>query len=307
MTIKKKILLVVNPVSGGRDKKVFIDAAQQYADNRGYEVVLFETSGEDDRGRLQNAFELHQPTRVVIAGGDGSIKMAADALEDKDVVFGILPAGSANGLSVDLSLPSALDQLIEIAFEGDAVSLDMILINGHKSVHLSDIGLNAELIRNYENSSIRGKLGYALQSINTLTDSPVLFDVQVSAQGVITQCESKLVIIANSQKYGTGVTINPFGKLNDGLFEIVIFKSLDFLTVTKIITGNMPLDSNDVEILRTSSAVIQTNIPVHFQIDGEYYGEVDKLEIKILPRQFKVAAPAQTDGGGSILQEVQNT
>jgi diacylglycerol kinase family enzyme len=59
----------------------------------------------------------------------------------------------------------------------------------------------------------------------------------------------------------------------------------------KIITGNMPLHSEDVEILSAEAATITTNIPVHFQIDGEYYGEVDKLDINILHKQMIIAVP----------------
>jgi diacylglycerol kinase family enzyme len=50
------------------------------------------------------------------------------------------------------------------------MEIDMIAINGKKSIHLSDLGVNAEMIKNYENSTIRGKLGYAIQTFTTLID-----------------------------------------------------------------------------------------------------------------------------------------
>jgi diacylglycerol kinase family enzyme len=58
-----------------------------------------------------------------------------------------------------------------------------------------------------------------------------------------------MIVIANSQKYGTGVTINPNGAMDDGKFELVILKNLDLVVLGKIISGNMPLDSVDVEII----------------------------------------------------------
>ena len=33
-----------------------------------------------------------------------------------------------------------------------------------------------------------------------------------------------MVAIANASKYGTGATINPDGKIDDGLFEIVVVR-----------------------------------------------------------------------------------
>src|SRR5690606_21295063 len=132
--------------------------------------------------------------------------------------IGLLPSGSANGLSVDLNLPSDLEENLKIAFHNDYIEMDMVSINGKKSLHLSDIGVNAELIRNYEGSSIRGKLGYVLQSINTLADLEEPFMVRVEANGDVTNAEARMVVIANTQKYGTGVTINPVGKPDDGRF-----------------------------------------------------------------------------------------
>ena len=100
-----------------------------------------------------------------------------------------------------------------------------------------------------------------------------------------------MIVIANSQKYGTGVTINPAGLMDDGLFELVILKNMDLVLFGKIITGNMPINDEDVEIISTKKATITTQQPVNFQIDGEYCGKQTKLDIAILHQQIKVAVP----------------
>ncbi|RZJ35908.1 MAG: YegS/Rv2252/BmrU family lipid kinase [Flavobacterium sp.] len=291
MSPEKSVIMVVNPISGDRDKAEFTMAAQTYAEAAGINLTIYETTGEDDIDKIARLYEKQKPQRVLVAGGDGTIKMVADALEKQDVILGILPAGSANGLSVDLGFPTTIAENVHIAFENDFMEIDMVCINSHKSLHLSDLGLNAEMIRNYENSTIRGKIGYVLQGVTTLADAPVQFTAEITANGETISTEAKMIVIANSQKYGTGVVINPKGKMNDGKFEIVVLRNLDLLLVGKIVTGNMPLDSEDVEIISCESATIRTDIPVHFQIDGEYVGEEQSLDIRILPRQMKVAVP----------------
>jgi diacylglycerol kinase (ATP) len=87
------------------------------------------------------------------------------------------------------------------------------------------------------------------------------------------------------------VIINPNGAMNDGKFELVILKNLDILLIGKIITGNMPIDSEDVVIISTDQAAITTDYPVNFQIDGEYCGAQTSLEIHILHKQMKIAIP----------------
>ena len=68
---------------------------------------------------------------------------------------------AANGLSVDLNLPSGIEENLKIAFLHHYIEMDMICINGKKSIHLSDLGLNANLVKNYEQSDVRGFWGDA--------------------------------------------------------------------------------------------------------------------------------------------------
>jgi len=288
----EKFLFVINPISGGIDKGDMITAVKDFAAAAGIELVDYETTGEDDENNIRKLYEAHKPKRLIVAGGDGTIKLAAEAVEHHDVIIGVIPAGSANGLSVDLELPKDLAEALEIAFNGNAMEMDMVCINGKRSLHLSDLGANAELIKRYEEGTIRGKLGYALKAIGTLTDLKEPFHVTIAANGTTVEADARMVVIANTQKYGTGVTINPGGVMNDGKFEIVILKSLDVFFIGKILTGNMPVENNeDVEIISTQQALITTNMPVSFQIDGEFCGEEDRLDVKILHKQMRVAVP----------------
>ena len=289
--MKNKVIMIVNPISGDIDKAGFISSAQAFAEAENMEFVVYETTGDNDVAEIRSLYETYKPKRILVAGGDGTVKMVAEAVEKHDVIIGILPAGSANGLAVDLNLPTTLGESLPIAFRNNYIEMDMICINGKKSLHLSDLGLNAQLVKNYENSNTRGMLGYALQAITTLNEEEEPFKATIMTEGRTIETVARMIVIANSQKYGTGVTINPNGVMNDGKFEIVILKNLDLIVFGKIITGNMPVDSDDVEIICTDKATITTEIPVSFQIDGEYCGMENKLDIYILPGQMKVAIP----------------
>ena len=289
--MKKNALFVVNPISGDLDKSQLIEAVHFFATHENLDFELYETSGNDDIAEVKKLYDLHKPERIIIAGGDGTIKMVAEAVQNHDVILGILPAGSANGLSVDLNLPNSLEENLQIAFGNNFMEMDMICINGKKSLHLSDIGLNADLVKNYENSDTRGLWGYALQAYTTIKDQSDPFTATITTNDETVECVARMIVIANSQKYGTGVTINPNGKMDDGKFELVIIKNLDLLVFGQIITGNMPINTDDVLIISTDSATIKTNVPVNFQIDGEYCGAESELHIDILRGQLKVAIP----------------
>ena len=289
--MKKNILFVVNPISGDLDKTDLIDAVREFAVVNHFDLKVYETTGKNDLKEIQTLYNQFNPERIIIAGGDGTIKMVAEAMEQYDIILGILPAGSANGLSVDLNLPSSIEENLRIAFLHHYIEMDMICINGKKSIHLSDLGLNANLVKNYEQSDLRGFWGYALQAFSALKESEEPFIATILANNEEVEHTARMLVIANSQKYGTGVVINPNGAMNDGKFELVILKSLDLLLIGKIITGNMPIDSDDIVIISTDKATIKTDYPVNFQIDGEYCGAQTNLEVHILHKQMKIAIP----------------
>jgi len=289
MTTKKKYILVINPISGDLDKSEISEKTIAFAEELDLEIVVYLTTGANDENEIQKLYEEIKPERVIIAGGDGTVKMVGEALEEKDVIFGIIPAGSANGLAIDLNLPAVLEENVRVALQNDYIEIDMVEINKKKSLHLSDIGLNALLVKNYENGSIRGKLGYALKVVPTLSESEEHFKTEIEFEGRMIVCEAQMIVIANSQKYGTGVTINPHGLINDGKFEIIVIKNVDLFTIGKIVTGNLTEESEEVDIYSTDKATIKTSRKISFQIDGEYCGEEDQLEIAILPSQMKIA------------------
>lgn len=285
------MLLIVNPVSGAIDKSEFIDAATLFAAKENLNIIFYTTSGEDDISKIKSLYQQYNPERIVVAGGDGTIKMVAEAVEGYDVIIGILPAGSSNGLSVDLNLPVTLEENLRVAFLNNYAEMDMICINDKKSIHLSDIGLNADLVKNYEENELRGFLGYVTQVYTTLQDSVEPFVASITANDTTVEHAARMIVIANSQKYGTGVIINPNGSMNDGKFELIVLKNFDLLMLERIMNGDMTINSDDIVVISTEKATIKIDRWVNFQMDGEYCGTQNHLEIHVLHKQMKIAVP----------------
>lgn len=287
--LKNNVMMVVNPVSGGLDKAYLIDQVSHYARQLDLNLMCFETTGVNDLENIREYYTQFNPERVLIAGGDGTIKLVAEALEHVDVIFGILPVGSSNGLATDLGLVKSQEENIAVAFQNHVVMIDCIRINDKMCIHLSDLGLNAELIKNYEKSAIRGKLGYALQIFKTLLHAGKTFRVSIKNKEQLIEIKAQMIVIANSQKYGTGVVINPIGIMGDGKFELIILKKINFNIFLKIIMGKIPVSSGDVTVISTDKALININKPISFQIDGEYCGTETNLDISISARKLKIA------------------
>jgi len=287
----KEVLLIVNPIAGQRDKKEIISAVQKKLGEMDLNFHLFSTTGENDIEKIQSKIEEDHIERIIVAGGDGTINMVAEAIKKLDITIGIITAGSANGLAENLDLPSILEDQIEVALGTNYMQLDILCLNDIICLHLSDLGINAELIQNYDDSPVRGKIGYFLQSIPTLIQSEFPFDFIIETEKKKLEASAVLLGIANANKYGTGANINPQGKLNDGKFEILIYKNLNLGEILKTLRDETNLDSDFVEIIPAERAKITCRKPVAFQIDGEYIGKETVINIKILPEKLSIAIP----------------
>ncbi|WP_423818283.1 diacylglycerol kinase family protein [Salinimicrobium sp. TIG7-5_MAKvit] len=286
-----RVLMVVNPISGGRDKSDIVEEVENQVSGRNLELEIYYTSGKGDKEALFSVIEEYDPQRIISVGGDGTIKLIAELLTDDSIPIGIFPAGSANGLAENLNLDRNNAELTRIALGEKFKLIDAILINDELCLHISDIGLNAALIKNYQEGNIRGKLGYLIQSIPTLIKSDFPFQFNIEVDGKEISRKAVLIAVANAKKYGTGSKINPNGRYDDGKFEILIFKEFNIPQILKTFRENVEIDEDFLEIISAVETRIYSQKNIPFQIDGEYRGDVKEVTARISPIKIKIAVP----------------
>lgn len=280
-----RILLVINPISGNSDKESLIYSIKERISSK---IEIFKTTGKDDIEKIKNLIATHNFERILIAGGDGTIKLVAEAMEEQSLPIGILPAGSANGLASDLDLPLEQEAFIKVALGDKKREIDAIKINGQLCLHISDLGLNAELIREYEQGTFRGKFGYALQTIPTLFNTEGPYDFTIKANDKTFHRSGIMLAIANSKQFGTGAIVNANGEIDDGIFELLLFKKLDVFEVLKTLRKDAQLSREFLEVIPTKKASIHSSKKIDFQIDGEYCEALQHVEAEILPKKLSV-------------------
>lgn len=275
-----KILFVVNPVSGGGGKKMWMDAISAYFKGSPHSYEWYEMSGKDDAESLRHWIREYVPDRVVAIGGDGTLKFLAEETIGTGMPIAFLPAGSANGMAKELGLPADHAEAVKLAVEGIARKMDIVRVNGECSIHLSDIGLNAQLIKYFERSDRRGMWGYA-REVFKVWGRKQKMTLSLEVDGKKMEREAWMVVIANAALYGTGVAINPDGSIHDGRFELVLMKKISGLEILKMIMRNRRFNRSKTEVLCVEQAVIRSKSPAYFQVDGEYMGEVTEVTCRV--------------------------
>lgn len=288
-----KILFVVNPGSGAKGKTNWEKEIHEHFKSLPHSIEFFLLTGKNDAVSLQHWIETFKPDRVVAVGGDGTVSFIARQLLNSSIAMGVLPAGSANGMAKELEIPATAEAAIDVILNGEIKRCDLICINDkHYCLHLSDLGINAQLIKYFEEGNIRGKLGYAKVALKVLLNKRRMH-VTIKTDKEEISTDAFMVVIANAGKYGTGALINPEGDLGDGLFEIVIVRRLALWPVLKIFLQFKRLTPKKVELVQAKSAEIKTTKKIHFQVDGEYLGKVNSVKAAIMPSQLKLVLPVK--------------
>jgi len=289
-----KILFAINPISGGKKKQNHEETIRQFFKDRPEQVECFMLDGSYDQESIRHWIDSWKPDKVVAVGGDGTVSMIAKSLLNSGIPLGILPAGSANGMATELQLPSNLQAALKVIEGNHLQACDVLEINEkYYCLHLSDIGLNAKLIKYFEEGSLRGMLGYAKVAARVLWKKRMM-KIQLQTKGKQIQREALMAVFANARKYGTGAVINPDGVLDDGLFEVILIKKLALSEIFKAMIDHGRFNPKKFEILQAEAITIETDHRADFQVDGEYLGKTTRFTAKVLPSALKILVAPPT-------------
>lgn len=281
-----KLLLIVNPISGGVDKEPFLADAKMLCEKYGISYAIFKTTGKNDEQEALKIIDQFQPDKIASVGGDGTTLFVATLLLGSSHPMGIIPLGSANGMATELFVnPKPIEALKDIIMSEIIGGLDMIKINDeHHTLHIGDVGINASIVSSYEKDKNRGMATYAKYFLEELTKlNP--FEITITANNETIKSKALMVAICNARKYGTGVPLNVIGNPMDGKFEIVLIKKVD--TISLIGAGLAAIDEKffdyqKSQVIQTNKAEILFEEPRLLQLDGEVIKPYKRLKIELL-------------------------
>lgn len=284
-----KLLFIINPNSGNSkiDWKVEIE---NYFANSTHTIYLYHLTKDCNINSIKAKINIFSPQKVVAVGGDGTVKLAAECILNTKIQLGILPAGSANGLAREFDISNNPTEALDILLKGNTQKIHAIKVNNELCIHLSDVGLNAYVVKEFEHQPMRGMWGYLMASLKVLWQNPLLY-ITMKIDGKIFKVKAIMIVIANATKYGSGAIINPIGKLDDELFEVIVMKKISLREMFKMVYSHEEFDSDKTEVFQTNELNIKSLRRVHFQVDGEYLGKVKEVKAVIIPNCLEILVP----------------
>lgn len=282
------ILFIINPASGSKKSVDWKPLIDDFFKPLSHQIHFFELSGGDDADAIKKAIKKINPDRVIAVGGDGTISVVGKILSNTNIPMGILPAGSANGMATELNISNKPEEALKTILSDNLKCCDAIRINDEDfCFHLSDLGINARLIRYFDESKFRGMWNYTRMLGKALINKR-LMRASIHLDDMTITTPAYMIVIANASKYGTGAVINPDSRIGDGKFEVVVVKRVAFSEFIKLFWSYKSFDPHKVEIFETTKAEIILRRSTHFQVDGEYKGKVKRIKAEIIPGAVNV-------------------
>ncbi|MEO7083207.1 MAG: diacylglycerol kinase family protein [Gemmatimonadaceae bacterium] len=239
--------------------------------------------------------------RVLVAGGDGSMSIAASVLAGTDIELAILPAGTLNHLAKDLSIPLDLADAARVAVHGKARSVDAATVNGRIFLNTSAVGTYVSFVRTRER--LEKRLPYGLSSVLAAAKLIVrmpTFPITIEVEGQTRTYVTPLVFIGVGERElklpSLGARV-PGGKA--GLHVMVIrrrsgARALAFALAaaargTEAMARTPALDSFIVESCRVEPKMHMA------AVDGEIVRMHVPLEYRHVPGCLRVVVPLDDD------------
>jgi len=284
-----RILFIINPGSGNDDTDWPV-LIREYFTPLDHSIELFELPEKCDPRSIKEKIEHFAPQQVVAVGGDGTVKLVGECLLQKNIPLGILPGGSANGLAKELGISVDPMEALDVLVNGKVRSIHVVKINEHFCFHLSDIGFNAYVIKLFEQEEGRGMWGYIKASFKVLWKHPVM-TVEMQLNNEMVKIKCAMIVIANATRYGSGVVINPLGKLDDDVFEVIAVKKVSFREIFKMRFTHAAYDPEKTVLFQTNNLKMHSVKKAHFQVDGEYLGKLNEVKASLIASALQVIVP----------------
>jgi YegS/Rv2252/BmrU family lipid kinase len=260
------------------------------------DVLWLETvKGSESKAAAAKAVKRGAST-VVVCGGDGSVRAAAEALIGTATGLAVMPCGTANLFASGLGLPTGIDDVVDLVVRGDRRSLDTGVCNGQTFNVLAGTGFDVGMLEGAEDDKERlGTLAYVRAGVHEARHRK-MFTCKVAIDGdVFYDGPASCVVVGNTGSLKGGVEAFPDATPTDGLVHVAVVSSVGMrewagLMVSAILRKQQW--SSHAQIGAGTSITVAFDGKRRFELDGGVKGRSKKLKFEVRPRSLVVCAPS---------------
>ena len=307
-----RVALIVNPNATRVSQRLTEQVARLLTAER-HKVEVQPTSQPRQATALASAAVAEGVELVVALGGDGTVNEVVNGIRGSDVLLGLAGGGKTNVFQRALGLPdhplAATRRLLELLDGGEEVGgrrrVSLGSANGRAFTFAAGLGLDGAVVREVERRRRATRLhhdrAYVLAALKTLLlayerDQPHLTarfpDGRPALSGFF-------ALVANGDPF-TYLGRRPFRPTPLATFEggldVLVGQTMSRLRLTRALLGMLadgPPAYRGLPVLHDERAfTLASDVPLAFQLDGEYLGDFTLVAFERLAAALTVVAPA---------------
>lgn len=299
----KRALMIVNPAAGQQGPLAVAELARRRLVESGWEVRV-EATGAGGHAERLAARHRHECERVVVVGGDGTLRETLLGVGANGPPVGLVPIGKANVVARELRIPRHPADAIDALGRLEPRTLDLGTVQDTIFLAMVGVGYDARVtegVRRLRESRgggflyNRGGSGaiYAAAGLPPLLQS-IAPALTVHVDGVASGRIYRQAVIANTETYATGWAMTPGADPTDGVLDHQLNRRSApwFVLLTlgaSALRWRLPALVADYG--RGQAYTIEGSRPFAWQIDGDSMPRTDRLTIGIRSGGARLLVP----------------
>lgn len=293
-------VLIANPTAGNTRARHWAEQAALALQAAGQAVELHYTRARGHAAELAQQAVDEDAERLVVCGGDGTIRETLAPLAGSPTALGLLPCGTCNDLARALAVPLQLEAAIANLLQGEVRTIDLGRAGDRFFATIAAFGFDAAINRRMERSQgpLSGRPRYILEALRHVARYQ---PVRVRLCGDFGEIEQEVLQVstANAPNYGGNLCIAPNADLGDGRFDVVVVDAVPRWAILPLMLRLFwqgHVRHRAVRIERTARLALHTDAPHRVYADGDYLDQTP-LVLEISPAALRVVVPISCSQG----------
>lgn len=290
MADKEKILFIINPISGGKKKALFLSLVETILDKEKYEIIIAKTEYGGHASLIAKEAISSGIKKIIAVGGDGTVNEIGKELINTNVSLGIIPFGSGNGLARHIGIPIDTEKALSLLNVAQTKKIDVGYINNQAFFCTAGLGFDAHVGKIFAGLKGRGLGGY-IKAVLKEYFSYVTEEYEIEIGGRKSRHRAFLMTVANAGQYGNNVYIAPLADISDGLLDLCIIKSFSIVKLPSMAFRvlNRSIDkSNYTTTIQAKNIFVSRKNNGPYHIDGEPMDGGKKFTFEIKEKALNV-------------------
>ena len=292
MSTKKRIIFIVNPISGTASKEHIPEQIADVMDAERFDCEVRFTEYRGHAAEIAREAVKDGVDVVVAVGGDGTVNEVARSLVHTDTALGIIPCGSGNGLARHLCIPLNVTKALELINTCQIEAFDYGVINGLPFFCTCGMGFDAFISLKFAEAGKRGPITYVENVLKEgLKYKPETYEI-VDDTGT-SRYKAFLIACANASQYGNNAYIAPGATMKDGEMDVIImepFTALDAPQIAADLFMKTLGNNSKIKTFRTRSLHIHRKEPGAIHYDGDPIMTDNDIDVYIEHLGIKIVA-----------------